>query len=381
MARVPKIAIVHDWLYGGGAEKVIQELHHLYPNAPIYTSYCTKEWRERLHNQVITGYLQHWPFSALRRFLPLLRQWWFARLKLDDYDIIISSSGNGEAKFVRKTRPGQLHICYCHTPTHFYWRHYKSYLQQPSFRPFWLARLGLRLLAWPLKRRDYQAAQAIDYFIANSTAIQTDIAEFYQRESQVIFPPVDTTTFTKASRQPAAATLPSAPRCLVWGRLVPMKRLDLIIQACEQLGWQLDIMGNGPDIKRLRQLAGPHTSLLGYVSDTDRQAAIQAADLFLFAAHEDFGIAPVEALAAGLPVVAYQAGGALDYIQPGMNGWFFAEQTVESLVTTLQQAAGATVAPRRIAASAKRFSNEQFSRQIAALITRLWKEQTHENRH
>src|SRR3990167_8961662 len=165
----PKVAIVHDWLYGGGAEKVVEQLHTLYPDSPIYTSYCTDEWRKRLDNKVVTGYLQNWPFSRLRKFLPLLRQWWFARLDLSDYDLIISSTGNGEAKFAR----GKKHICYCHSPPHFYWRKYESYLRNPGFGAFdWLARIGLKLFVKPLRKRDYNAAQQVDAFIANSTHIQ-----------------------------------------------------------------------------------------------------------------------------------------------------------------------------------------------------------------
>lgn len=378
----PRIVIVHDWLYGGGAEKVVLELHRLYPEAPIYTSYCSDGWREKLDGKVITGCLQRWPFAQLRRFLPLLRQWWFARLDLSEYDIILSSSGNGEAKFARKTRPDQLHICYCHTPTHFYWRHYNAYVAQPSIRPRWLARLGLRLLVRPLRRRDYLAAQAVDFFLANSTAIQADIQRFYGRDSQVVFPPVNTASFTNlAKKRPKTVTLPPQPRCVVWGRLVPMKRLDIIIQACEQLGWQLDIMGDGPDSARLKVLAGPHTTFLGFASDEAREAVIRAANLFLFAAHEDFGIAPVEALAAGMPVVAYRAGGALDYVQPGRNGWLFAEQTVESLVATLQEVASTRIAPHDIAASAATFSPEKFATRISTIINTSWEEHIHENRH
>lgn len=378
----PKIAIVHDWLYGGGAEKVVLELHHLYPEAPIYTSYCSDEWRQKLDSKVVTGYLQRWPFAKLRRFLPLLRQWWFARLDLSDYDIILSSSGNGEAKFARKTRSDQLHICYCHTPTHFYWRHYNAYVAQPSIRPRWLARLGLRLLVRPLRRRDYLAAQAVDYFLANSTGIQKDIQRFYNRDSQVVFPPVDTANFAAlAKKRPKTVTLPPQPRCVVWGRLVPMKRLDIIIQACKQLGWQLDIMGDGPDSERLKALAGPHTTLLGFVSDEAREATIRAADLFLFAAHEDFGIAPVEALAAGLPVVAYRAGGALDYITPEENGWFFDKQTTESLVALLQTIPGTTLQPPQIATSATIFSQAHFSQSITRIINTHWKEFSHAHRH
>lgn len=378
----PKIAIVHDWLYGGGAEKVIQELHRLYPEAPIYTSFCTDEWRRKLDNQVVTGYLQRWPFAKLRRFLPLLRQWWFARLDLGQYDIILSSSGNGEAKFARKSRPEQLHICYCHTPTHFYWRHYKEYLARPSFRPKWLARLGLKLLVRPLKKRDCQAAQAVDIFMANSSGIQADIQEFYGRDSEVVFPPVSINYFTNlAKKRQQKNIIPRQPRVVSWGRIVPMKRLDLVIVACEQLGWQLDIMGSGPDVERLQQLAGPHTNLLGYVSDEDRERYVKEADLFIFASHEDFGIAPVEALAAGIPVVAYQAGGALDYIKPGKNGWFFSEQTAEQLIKTLNELPGKKVSPTKISATANEFSAAIFRKSMKNIVEKSWKEYSHENRH
>ncbi len=161
----PRIAIVHDWLYGGGAEQVVLALHKLYPEAPIYTSYCSDEWREKLNNKVVTGYLQSWPFAKLRKFLPLLRQFWFKRLDLSEFDVIISSSGNGEAKFVT-TNADQKHICYCHTPTHFYWRKYTQYLKDPGFRPEWLVKFFLKLLLKPLRKRDYKAAQKVDFFIS-----------------------------------------------------------------------------------------------------------------------------------------------------------------------------------------------------------------------
>lgn len=377
----PKIAIVHDWLYGGGAEKVIQELHRLYPEAPIYTSFCTDEWRRKLDNKVITGYLQRWPFAKLRRFLPLLRQWWFARLDLSEYDIIISSSGNGEAKFIRKSRPEQLHICYCHTPTHFYWRHYDEYIKRPSFRPRWLARLGLKTLVRPLKKRDFAAAQQVDVFIANSTGIQADIAEFYQKKSTVIFPPIDLSNFSLLAKTRQQTVIPKKPCCLIWGRIVPMKRLDVAIDACQKLGWQLDIMGKGPDMDRLKKLAGPHTNFLGFVDDVTREKHIKEADLFIFCSHEDFGIAPVEALAAGIPVIAYQAGGALDYIKPEKNGWFFSEQTAEQLIKTLKELPGKKVSPVKISATANEFSAAIFRKSMKNIVEKSWKEYSHENRH
>lgn len=377
----PKIAIVHDWLYGGGAEKVVLEIHKLYPEAPIYTSFCTDEWRRKLDNKVITGYLQRWPFAKLRRFLPLLRQWWFARLDLSQYDIILSSSGNGEAKFARKSRPEQLHICYCHTPTHFYWRHYDEYIKRPSFRPRWLARLGLKTLVRPLKKRDFAAAQQVDIFIANSTGIQADIAEFYQKKSTVIFPPIDLSNFSPLSKTRQKKIIPKKPCCLIWGRIVPMKRLDVAIEACQKLGWQLDIIGKGPDMDRLKKLASSHTNFLGFVDDATREKYIKEADLFIFCSHEDFGIAPVEALAAGIPVVAYQAGGALDYIKSEKNGWFFSEQTAEQLIKTLNELPGKKVSPVKISATANEFSAAIFRKSMKNIVEKSWKEYSHENRH
>ncbi len=152
-----KIAIVHDWLVGGGAEKVVQAMHELFPDAPIYTSYCSDEWREKLDGKVVTGYLQKWPFSKLRKFLPVLRIWWFEHLDLTDFDIVLSSSGNGEAKGVKRLNPMATHICYCHSPTHFYWDKYDEYLKSPGFGMFNpLARLGLKVLVGPLAQMGFK---------------------------------------------------------------------------------------------------------------------------------------------------------------------------------------------------------------------------------
>ena len=349
----PKIAIVHDWIYGGGAEKVVLEIHKLYPEAPIYTSFCSDEWRERLDNKVVTGYLQRWPFSKIRRLLPLLRQWWFAKLDLSEFDIIISSSGNGEAKFVRKSRPDQLHICYCHTPTHFYWRHYDEYIKRPSFRPQWLARLGLKTLVRPLKKR----------------------------KSTVVFPPSDVSSFSPLAKNRKQTSIPKKPRCLIWGRIVPMKRLGIAIKACQKLGWQLDIIGKGPDVDNLKNIANKHTDFLGFVNDATREKYIKKADLFIFCSHEDFGIAPVEALASGIPVVAYEAGGALDYIKPEKNGWFFSEQTDSSLIEVLEKLPGKKVSPTKISATANEFSAVIFHKAIKNIVDKSWKEHYRENRN
>lgn len=357
-----KIALVTDWIYGGGSELVVESFHRLYPEAPIYTSYCSDEWCKRLDNKVVTGYLQHPPFKQLRKFLPLLRQWWFAALDLSDFDLVISITGNGEAKFVKV--PNGTHISYCHTPVHFYWRHYKGYLAQPGFRPVWMARLGLKALVGPLRRRDYGAAQKIDHFIANSSHIQADIKKYYGRTSTVIFPPVHTERFSKS------LNIQKRNGFVAWGRHVPMKRLDIAIEACNQLGLPLTIAGSGPITDDLKKLAGPTIRFLGRVSDDKLVQLAQSAEGFLFPSIEDFGIAPVEALAAGTPVIAYHAGGAFDYIEAGKTGLFFDQQSAVSLVKTLRTFKAANFNNKHIADYAQRFSDQNFKTHISNFVVK-----------
>lgn len=322
-----KVAIVHDWLVGGGAEKVVLELHNMFPDAPIYTSYSTEQWRKKLGGKVVTGWLQH--FGYFRKFMVLPRIWWFEHLDLSKYDVVISSSGNGEA-FAVKTSKNTLHVNYCHSPTHYYWRHYDQYAREPGFGPFNpIVRTALKLLLSPLRKWDYAAAQRADYMIANSTHIKADIQRYYHRESTVIFPPVDTKPFQ---------AVPSKKRegFLVLGRQVPHKRQILAVQACTKLGLPLTVVGNGPENARLRTAAGETVSFDTNASDQKVREYMAHSAAFLFCGTDDFGIAPVEAMAAGTPVIAYKAGGALDYVQPGVTGEFFTENTTKSLMAALE---------------------------------------------
>lgn len=384
--KSPKVAIVHDWLYGGGAELVVEQLHKLYPEAPIYTSYCSNEWRKRLDNKVVTGYLQQWPFSALRKFLPVLRQHWFANLDLSSFDLVISSSGNGEAKFVLGNRkiglaknqvsstqppiPPQakrpVHVCYCHTPPHFYWHKFDEYLKSPGFKPTWLARLGLKLLVKPLRKRDYQAAQSVDYFVANSKHIKADIKQFYGRDSVVIHPPVDTERFAELRAKNQETGVKKG--YIIWGRHVPYKRFDLAIAACNQLHLPLTVVSEGPETERLKNLAGPTVTFAGRVSDDELANLAHQAQAFLFPGEEDFGISPVEALSSGLPVIAYKAGGALDYITEGKTGQFFEKQTVKSLVNAVQSFKASNFEAKKLQQSAKRFSRAQFQKKFTKFV-------------
>ncbi len=356
----PKVAIVHDWLVGGGAELVVEQLHNMYPEAPIYTSYCTPEWRKRLDNKVVTGWLQH--FGKIRKFIPFLRIWWFTRLDLDDYDLIISSSG-AEAKGI-KVSPASVHINYCHAPTHYYWSRYDEYLAQPGFGKLdWLARFGLKLLVDPLRRWDYKAAQRPDYMIANSTHIKSEIKKYYGRDAAVIFPPVYFERFQKKAYKNLTRS-----GFLIAGRQTPYKRFDLAIKACSKLNLPLKVIGGGPDNARLRKLAGPSVTFLGRVSDTELEKAFASAEALIFPGVEDFGITAVEALAAGTPVIAYKGGGALDYIQPNKTGLFFTQKTAESLGRVLKQFSKHSFDHTEIRSSAEAYNTETFTHEMHTFI-------------
>lgn len=361
-AKEPKVAIVHDWLYGGGAELVVEQLHKLYPEAPIYASWATKEWRERLDNKVITGPLQHQPFRKFYKYIGFLRIWWYGRLRFDGYDLVISSSG-AEAKGI-KVPKGTLHVNYCHAPTHYYWSRYDEYMKHPGFGAFdWLARLGLKLLVRPLRKWDYKAAQRPDYMIANSTHIQREIKKYYGRDSTVIFPPVDVDHFHL--KKP-----PKRRGLLIIGRQTPYKRFDLAVEACSRLDLPLSVVGDGPDHARLRKLGGSSVTFLGKVSEANKLQELASAKALIFPGLDDFGITPVEALSSGTPVIAYKGGGALDYVIPGKTGEFFTEPTVESLEQALRSFKPSAYSPDEIRRVAQRFSVARFRRDMRAFIAK-----------
>lgn len=359
-AKQPRVAIVHDWLVGGGAELVVEQLHAMYPEAPIYTSYATREWRKRLDGKVKTGWLQY--LGSVRKFIPLLRIVWFTNLKLNGYDLVISSSG-AEAKGI-KVPPETLHINYCHAPTHYYWSRYDEYMKRPGFGIFDpLARAGLWLLVKPLRRWDYAAAQRPDIMVANSTHIQAEIKKFYGRDSTVIHPPVYMERFTKLANRNR-----KRKGFLIHGRQTPYKRFDLAVVACTKLGLPLTVIGDGPDHKRLRKLAGKSVTFLGYASDDVVEEEFASAEALIFPGLDDFGITPVEAMASGTPVVAYKAGGALDYIKPGVTGEFFDKPTTKSLGLVLHKFNGKGYSSAAIRASAQKFSKEAFRKHMQKFI-------------
>ncbi|GAC1503119.1 MAG: glycosyltransferase family 4 protein [Candidatus Saccharimonadales bacterium] len=358
-----KVAIVCDWLTGiGGAERVVLELHKMYPKAPIYTSQYDPagiDWFKDA--DVRTTWLQKLP-ASLKKFLPILRAFAFSRLDLSEYDLVISSSG-AEAKGV-KTGPKTTHICYCHSPTHYYWIRHEEYLKKPGF-PIglnWLARIGLKLMVGPLKRWDKRAAKKPDFLIANSTHTQAMIKRYYRRDSTVIFPPVETNRFKLPAKQPLRHGF------VVAGRQTPYKRFDLAISACSELKIPLIVIGNGPDHKRLEKLGGRSTTFLTNVTDSEFVDHFQSALGFIMPNMDDFGIVAVEAMAAGTPVIAYNKGGALDYVIPGRTGLFFEKQTIKNLSETLLKASTKSFDYAAIAAHSEKFSVAVFKQSMQDYI-------------
>jgi glycosyltransferase involved in cell wall biosynthesis len=361
-----KVAIVCDWLTGiGGAERVVFNIHQLYPKAPIYTSQYDESSLPWFKDADIrTTWLQKLP-SGLKKFLPLFRAYTFGKLDLSAYDLVFSISG-AEAKGV-KTGPKTIHICYCHSPTQYYWIRRNEYLKYPGF-PFglnWLARLGLRLLETPLKRWDKHAAKQPDYYITNSNYSKNNINKIYKREAIVIHPPVDVDRFRLRSNKPTRHGL------VIAGRQTPYKRIDLAIEACNKLKIPLIVIGNGPDHKRLEKIADRTITFLTNVNDLSIVEHFQSSLAFIFPNADDFGIVAVEALAAGTPVIAYKKGGALDYIKNGKNGVFFERQTTASLINAINIILSKNFNYENISKSANQFSTNRFKNEIREFVDQI----------
>lgn len=367
--KQPKIAIVHDWLTNmGGAEDVVLALHEAFPDAPIYTSVFTLETMPRFAGiEVRTTDLQKLPhfLRKLHKFFPMLRVWAFKRLDLSEFDIIISSS-SAESKQVRKTREDQIHICYCHTPIRYYWSHYHEYKKDPGFGKLnWLVRLMMPLMVPPLKKADYNAAQDIDVFVANSSEVQDRIKRAYNKSSTIIHPPVDVDRFTPARTR--------GDHYVALGRQVPYKRIDLAVAAATKLNIPLKVFGNGSEHQKLVATAGPtvefFTDRFGDASDLAVADALNNAKGYIFPAEEDFGIVQVQALAAGAPVIAFAHGGTKDIVQDGESGVLFHKQTVDAVVSAIDKAEKIEFLPATLRRKAKRFDKSLFITKIRKIVS------------
>lgn len=360
-----KVAIVCDWLTNvGGAERVLKAIHDLYPKAPIYTSKYDKrgiDWF--LDADVRTGWMQIFP-TCLRRILGPLRQIYFNHLDLSGYDVIISVTG-AEAKSVKKGNA--IHFCYCHVPTQYYWQFYDSYIEDPGFgflNP--IVRFFFKIFVKPLKKADYKAAQKPDYFITISQYAADLIKKYYGRKSTIIYPPVNIQKFTpKDSVENSVENF-----YITTSRQVTWKRIDLAIMACIKEKKHLVIIGDGPEHKRLEKIASGsrYVEFLPVMDQNGLKEYLTKARGYIFPSLEPFGIAPVEALAAGCPVIAFGEGGALDYIKEEKNGILFAEQTIRSLSQAIQKFETTKLNKKEIIESSKMFDKEIFDKKIKEFI-------------
>ncbi len=358
-----KLALVHDWLNQiGGAEDVLATLAALYPDSPIYSSIYAPEIMPPFYREwdIRTLWLNRLPgiHRHHQPYLPLYPLAW-GSLSLSKYDVILSNKSG----FCHGVQSGRdtLHVCYCLAPTRYVWQP-DAYLAREGISG--ALKLALRPLLAALKRWDYAAAQRVDHFIAISTEIQQRIKMYYNRDSVIIYPPVETARFVPSDTV--------EDYFLIVSRLIPYKRIDLAVQAATRLGVPLKISGRGRDMERLRAMAGPTVEFLGFVPDDALPGLMARCKAFIFPGLEDFGITPVQAQAAGRPVIAYGAGGALDTVLPGKTGEHFSELTVESLMTVMQQFDASRYAPQVVRAHALRFDTQVFNRQLSAYIEQAW---------
>ena len=353
-----RIAFVHDYLNQyGGAERVLEALHDIAPTAPVYTSIYAAEVMPSAYAtwDIRPSWMQYLPaWRTFFRHYFMLYPMAFGACDLHDYDLVISSS-SAYAKGVR-VRPGAVHICYCHTPMRFVWQT-DAYVARERIQG--VTQHMMRFLLQFLRRWDVANSAGVTHFIANSHVVAERIHTFYGREATIIPPPVDLAPVN---------TQPPGDYLLTGGRLVPYKRIDLAIQACSALNLPLVVFGDGRDKDALMRLAGPSVRFVGRVSDAQRQELFNGCRAFLFPGEEDFGITPLEAMAAGRPVVAYRAGGALDTVKEGQTGIFFDQQTPEALMTALHALMRHSWDAHDIRTHAEYFGRAQFDQRMRAFI-------------
>ena len=365
-----KVAIVHDWLdTWAGGENVLEHLAALFPGAPLFTlvDFFPQSWRERLGpREISVSFLQRMPFArtSFRRYLPLFPRA-IESFDVSGFDLVVSSS-HAVAKGVR-THDAQLHVCYCYSPMRYAWDLRDQYLSQVGLhgglRGGIVHRMLDRLAAW-----DIRVSKRVTAFVAISTYIAERIARCYDREAAVIYPPVD--------MPQALDSVPREPGLYVTvSRLVPYKRIDAIAAAFRELpDRRLVIVGEGSERARIEAAAGPNVRLAGQLDDAQRNALLARAQAFVFAADEDFGIAPIEAQAHGTPVIGYRRGGLVETIA-GLDsdrptGVFFDAQTPEAIAGAVREfeQARARIDPQACRDNAQRFAAPRFRAEFSAFV-------------
>lgn len=362
----PKIALVHDWLTGmRGGEKVLEVLCELFPDATLFTLVhrggSASETIERMN--IKTSFIQYLPagISHYQHYLPLYPAA-AKNLNLRGFDLVISSS-HAAAKAVTVT-PGSMHICYCHTPMRYIWDQYEEYFskEQASLA----ARLAMKIILGYLREWDKRTAQRVDYFIANSMNVQERIKRIYDRDSFVIYPPVDMNRFSVSGNDKGFYLIVSA--------LVPYKRVDIAVEAFRRSGEPLVIIGKGSEGARLQSLSSGNITFRAWADDHELSDYYRDCKALIFPGVEDFGIVPLEAMASGKPVIAYKKGGLVETVADGETGIFFDQQTPESLTDAVGRFKKMAFDPARIRAHAIQFDRPIFKKRIENYIRERWEE-------
>lgn len=360
-----KVAIIHDWLVvNGGAEKVLEQIISIYPKADVFTlvDFLPEENRGWLSGiNVFTSFIQKMPFAKrkYRNYFPLFPVA-IEQFDLSGYDLVISSSYSVAKGVI--TGPDQKHITYCHSPARYAWDLQAQYLREAGIEKgvkSILARYFLhRFRIW-----DVRTIYGVDKYIANSEFIKKRIKKCYGRDALIVYPPVDIDRFCIKEEKDEYY--------LTASRMVPYKRMDLIVEAYSQMpDKKLKVIGDGPEMEKIRVLANDNIEILGYQNDQVLIDMMRSAKAFVFAAEEDFGIVPVEAQACGTPVIAFGKGGALETIQEGISGIFFEEQTAESICKAVHDFENrkGEFCPKLIRKNAEKFSNEGFRARLCEII-------------
>lgn len=370
-----KLAIIHDDLVQfGGAEKVLLALHEIWPDAPVFTSVASGEWRKICEKQKIPLY------ESFMRSLPNVIGWnreyavtlaycvAFERFNLNEYDVVLSASSRFAHGVV--TRPETLHICLMHSPGRMFWEA-PAYFENEKIGPKFLNKILTSLISFPLSYMrlwDYASAQRVDSFVAISEGVRKKIKRSYNRDAQgVIYPFCDLKDFA-AEVQPYSTD----PYFLVLSRLEHWKKIDLAVKASNKLGFKLLIAGEGAAKKHLQKIAGPNVKFLGYVSEEDKVRLYKGCQALIFPQREDFGITPLEAMASGKPVIAFGDGGALESVVPGVTGEFFAQQTVDSLCEVITKFNPGSYSSASCMSQAAKFDRELFKSTLKNFVEQAY---------
>ncbi len=366
-----KVALVYDrvnkW---GGAERVLLALHELFPNAPLFTSvyHPQKAGWAKVFN-VKTSFLQHFPLASSKHELfPLLMPAAFESFSFDDYDLIVSVTSESAKGII--TKPKTKHISYCLTPTRYLWSGHEEYFHNKFFKT--IATPAIRSLrAW-----DKIAAHRPDKFVAISKEVQSRIKKYYGKESVVIYPPLTLNSKFEIRNTKQVQNTKSKKEqgeyFLVVSRFVPYKRIDLAIQACNELKLPLKIIGSGAEEDKLKSLAGPTIEFVGKVTDKELSDYYRDCKALLFPGVEDFGLAVVEAQHFGRPVIAFRGGGALETILAGKTGLFFDAQTKESLMSALRDFDKFTFDKNALIQQAGKFSAGKFKEDFLSVVNKMF---------